>query len=87
MKDWNRVYKVVTCYEKEDIEKLYGAELAKVPIFKALPFYDLLPKLHNNDIYKDTESDIFNEFWLRKWYTAKSSSSAVTRLTPSPAKK
>lgn len=69
-KEWNRVYKMVTCHEKEDIEKYYGIELAKEPEFVPLNFYDLLPEEYlqkDKKTYKDTESDIFNEFWLRKW--------------------
>lgn len=69
-KEWNRVYKMVTCNEKKDIKRLYGKELAKTPAFKALSFYDLLTKKYwhaDTKIYEDTESDIFNEFWLRYW--------------------
>ena len=69
-KEWNRVYKIVTCHEKENIDKLYGAEIAKAPEFKALSFYELLPDeylLKEKNTYEDTENDIFNEFWLRHW--------------------
>ncbi len=61
---------MVTCNEKKDIKRLYGNELAKTPAFKALSFYDLLTKKYwhaDTKIYEDTESDIFNEFWLRYW--------------------
>ena len=64
-KEWHKVYKLVTCHEKEDLDKLYGEELEKARAFQALTFYDLLPK--GNKTYEDTESDIFNEFWLRNW--------------------
>lgn len=69
-KDWKRVYKLVTCHEKKDIQRLYGEELSKSPKFKTHNFYDLLPKefiLKDKKTYQDTESDIFNEFWLRNW--------------------
>ena len=69
-KEWKRVYKMVTCHEKENIDKYYGQELAKSQEFKALNFYELLPKeylLKDKKTYEDTENDIFNEFWLRKW--------------------
>jgi hypothetical protein len=69
-KEWNRLYKLVTCHEKEDIQRLYGKELLNSPAFIALNFYELLPDeclLKDKDTYQDTESDIFNEFWLRKW--------------------
>lgn len=73
----NRSYKLVTCHEEENIEKIYGIEIEKTKSegkkgFKALQFYDLLPEKfqhgdENNYIYEETESDIFNEFWLRHW--------------------
>jgi len=69
-KEWNRAYRMVTCHEKENIEKYYGKELAESPEFKALSFYDLLPEKYwhkDTGTYEETESDIFNEFWLRKW--------------------
>ena len=60
----------MTCHEKHNIKKFYGKELSKNTEFKALNFYDLLAKKYwheENNAYEDTESDIFNEFWLRKW--------------------
>ena len=70
----SRSYKLVTCHEDDKIEKLYKVEVDKTinekgKGFEILSFYDLLPKdyLHNNDVYEETESDIFNEFWLRRW--------------------
>lgn len=69
-KNWKRVYKLVTCHEKYNIKKFYGKELSKNPEFKALNFYDLLIKKYwhkDTENYEDTESEIFNEFWLRKW--------------------
>lgn len=69
--DYIKSYKFVSCYEKlSEIEKKYGAILAKSPLFNPLPFYDLLPKQYWHEdewAYEETESEIFNEFWLRKW--------------------
>ena len=72
-----RRYRLVSCFEeKEKVETTYGISVSKYPEienqddFLALPFYDLLPKKYWHDdkgAYEDTESDIFNEFWLRKW--------------------
>ena len=69
-KEWRKVYKLVTCHEKYNIKKFYGKELSQNPEFKALNFYDLLPKKYwhkDTGTYEETENDIFNEFWLRKW--------------------
>ena len=73
----NRRYKLVTCHDEEKIAAIYGYEIEKTKTegqkgFVALQFYDLLPKkyLHGDEknyIYEETESEIFNEFWLRKW--------------------
>lgn len=72
----HRRYRLVSCFEEpEKVEAIYGIKVSKFPKkesqddFLALPFYYLLPKsyLHNDDIYEETESEIFNEFWLRKW--------------------
>lgn len=71
----NRRYKLVTCHDEDKIEQLYGSEVNKTKGdneegFKILPFYDLLSKKYwHEDVlaYEDTESEIFNEFWLRKW--------------------
>lgn len=70
----NRRYKLVSCHETEDMKAIYEKEVNKTKSgeekgFEMLSFYDLLPKafLHDNDLYEDTESEIFNEFWLRHW--------------------
>jgi len=69
-KKWERRYRLVSCLEdKEKIKKIYDLEIGNTEKdnkteFSALSFYDLLP---NEDVYEDTESEIFNEFWLRKW--------------------
>lgn len=69
----NRSYKLVTCHDEEKSVQLYGFEVNKTldekgKGFEILPFYDLLPDDYQyNDVYEETESDIFNEFWLRMW--------------------
>lgn len=69
----NRSYKLVTCHDEEKSVQLYGFEVNKTldekgKGFEILPFYDLLPDdYQHNDVYEETESDIFNEFWLRMW--------------------
>lgn len=72
-----RRYRLVSCLEDEkEIERIYGIKVSKYPEkesqdnFLAIPFYDLLSKKYWHEDkwdYEDTESDIFNEFWLRKW--------------------
>lgn len=72
-----RRYRLISCLEeKEKIENIYGVKVSKYPEeenqedFLALPFYSLLPEKFYHETtgeYEDTESDIFNEFWLRKW--------------------
>ena len=69
----NRRYKLVTCHETEEMIKLYSEEVNKTKngnknSFEMLSFYELLPEEYLHDeTYEETESDIFNEFWLRKW--------------------
>lgn len=73
----NRRYRLVSCLEDEKkIESIYGIKVSKYPEeenqdnFLALPFYNLLSKKYWHEdrwAYEDTESEIFNEFWLRKW--------------------
>lgn len=72
-----RRYRLVSCFEeKEKIERIYGLKVSKYPEnenqenFLAISFYDLLPAKYwheDKKAYNDTESEIFNEFWLRKW--------------------
>ena len=72
-----RRYRLVSCLEDtKKIEQMYGIKVSKYPEaesqtdFLAMPFYDLLSKKYWHDdiwAYEDTESEIFNEFWLRKW--------------------
>lgn len=72
-----RRYRLVSCIEeKEKVEAIYGIKVSKYPEkedqddFLALPFYHLLPAKYwheDKKAYEDTESEVFNEFWLRKW--------------------
>ena len=72
-----RRYRLVTCFdEKRRVESVYGIEVydtskkQKQDNFLAHTFYDLLPEKYwseSIEAYEETESDIFNEFWLRKW--------------------
>ena len=67
---WKLRYKLVSCLErKKEFNELYteGVEGTK---FKGLTFYKLLcPNCWDKDKkeYKNSESEIFNEFWLRRW--------------------
>lgn len=73
----HRRYRLVSCFEeKQKIESVYGIKVSEYTkeerqdIFLSVPFYDLLPLRYwheDKNAYEDTESDIFNEFWLRKW--------------------
>lgn len=72
-----RRYRLISCLEeKEKIEAIYGIKISKYPEeenqsdFLALPFYYLLPTKYwhkAKNAYEETESEIFNEFWLRQW--------------------
>ena len=67
---WRLRHKLVSCLERQkQVDEMYAKEL-KDTKFKALPFYKLIcPDYWDKDAltYTDSESDIFNEFWLRKW--------------------
>lgn len=72
-----RRYRLVSCLEdRNKIEQMYGIKVSVYPksenqeSFIAIPFYDLLPDSYwheDKQEYEETESDIFNEFWLRNW--------------------
>ena len=67
-----RRYKLISCFVNEkDVKDIYGKEIDKVEGFSAIPFYDLINNdeyWHEKDnAYEETESEIFNEFWLRRW--------------------
>ena len=59
-KEENRHYVLITCKESPS-EKLREDCLNSG--FRCIPILDLFP----NDRGKDSESDLFNEFWLRTW--------------------
>lgn len=58
--EWHKHYVLITCIERGDskFEEYYG----KAPSlgYKTFSFYEIFGKNH-----KESESDIFNEFWLR----------------------
>lgn len=53
-------YVVITCLEEPTEEMQASCDENG---FRCIPILDLCP----NDLRPDTESDIFNEFWLREW--------------------
>lgn len=65
---WARTYRIITCYDDpKRVEELYGEDIKDTP-YKAYTFYEMLsPELWDVEkgLYRETESDIFNEFWLR----------------------
>ena len=67
---WELRYKLVSCFDrKKQLDELY-ADGIKETKFKGLTFYKLLcpDKWQKEEKkYEDSESEIFNEFWLRKW--------------------
>ena len=67
---WQLRRKLISCFEyKEQVDKMYSKGIEGTD-FVALPFYDLLCPEYWNDKtgkYDDSESEIFNEFWLRRW--------------------
>ncbi len=68
--EWILRHKLVSCFEdKEYVDSKYSKGLEGTD-FIAIPFYDLLyPKYLDKTTgkYEDSESEIFNEFWLRRW--------------------
>ena len=66
--EWHKHYKLLSCLDtKEDVEHVYGKDIEGTG-FNAYSFYELLdPTCWQEDKgeYKKSESDIFNEFWLR----------------------
>lgn len=67
---WILRYSLVSCIDRqEQFEKLYTKGMKNTE-FKGLTFYDLLHHSYWDETagkYKDSESEIFNEFWLRRW--------------------
>ena len=58
---WQKHYALITCIDRDD-PKFESYKIAESFGFNIFSFYDLLP-----EATEDTESDIFNEFWLRSW--------------------
>lgn len=68
-KDWKRKYALVSCFESND-SKIQMYNEAKKYDFEVYGFYDIIEENWENKEtkkYKDSESEIFNEFWLRRW--------------------
>lgn len=68
-KKWNLRYALVSCFDSTE-EKIHMYDEALKYKFKVFGFYDIIDenfKDKEKEIYNDSESDIFNEFWLRRW--------------------
>jgi hypothetical protein len=59
---WQRHYALIVCIPRNDA-KFERYLIAPSFGYKLFSFYELLGD--ENDVYIDSESDIFNEFWLR----------------------
>lgn len=59
--EWHKHYALITCIDRDD-PKIAMYDIAQSFGFEIYSFYDLLGKERD---YEDSESDIFNEFWLR----------------------
>ena len=57
--NWIRHYNLITCIEREEPDKFTRYEIAKEFGFDIFTFYEIV-----NIGLEETESDIFNEFWL-----------------------
>jgi hypothetical protein len=69
LKKEERKYALVSCFESNDDKIRLYDEALKFG-FKVFGFYDIINESYwdeANGKYEDSESDIFNEFWLRKW--------------------
>lgn len=65
-KTYKKHYWVITFFDRG--EKSFNDLMAQCERndWKLLSFYDVIGWKEGK--FKDTESDLFNEFWLRKWY-------------------
>lgn len=59
--EWHKHYALITCISRTD-PNFAMYDIASSFGFKTYSFYDLLGKARD---YEESESDIFNEFWLR----------------------
>lgn len=67
--NWNTKYALVSCFEREDTKICKYDEVKSIGV-NIFAFYDIIDNAfwHEDvDAYEETESEIFNEFWLRKW--------------------
>lgn len=63
---WIKHYNLITCIERNDPKFSAYYDIAKSFGFKVISFYEMLGKEPEEGCYYEyTESDIFNEFWLR----------------------
>lgn len=68
-KNWERRYALVSCFESDD-SHIHMYDEAQKYGFKVFGFYDIVNEQFWDEKigkYKDSESEIFNEFWLRRW--------------------
>lgn len=68
-KNWKRKYALVSCFERPSKSIRKYREANKYG-FKVFGFYSIIARNFENKKtkkYKDSESEIFNEFWLRRW--------------------
>lgn len=65
---WIKRYKLVSCLDDQrKAEAMYKGD-ANMTKFKILSFYKLIDKTKwDKGEFESSESDIFNEFWLRRW--------------------
>lgn len=65
---WEKTYRIITCFDEPTrVDELYGDDIKGTP-YLAYSFYEMLsPELWDAEkgLCIETESDIFNEFWLR----------------------
>ena len=61
----NRHYVLITCFYSDNIHYAPLAKAAKENKFKIYNLYDIVD---NSLGYRESESDIFNELFLREWF-------------------
>ena len=64
---FNIHYWVITFYDDDSSRWEKIDDECKNNGWKLLSFYDVIG-WKDGEIFEDTESDLFNEFWLREWY-------------------
>lgn len=58
--DWKKHYILITCIERDDENKFMEYSCAEELGYRIITFYEML-----GECTAETESDIYNEFWLR----------------------